>query len=161
MGNGQGLSITSIGSTKFLSPTNPHITLSLNNLLLVPSITKNLVSVSKFANDNKVFFEFHSICCFVKCQVSKQILLEGHLDSEGLYCFKQLQFLPSPSICHPVVNTTVTSNNSDAAAAADDQNSFSTFTMWHRRLGHTHAHAIKTVLELCKVPYQNKTVRFL
>uniref|UniRef100_A0A151UEF3 Uncharacterized protein n=1 Tax=Cajanus cajan TaxID=3821 RepID=A0A151UEF3_CAJCA len=49
-----------------MSPQNSHITLSLNNLLLVPSITKNLVSVSQFARDNDVFFEFHSNYCFVK-----------------------------------------------------------------------------------------------
>lgn len=33
----------------------PHLTLSLNNLLLVPSITRNLISVSKFAKDDIVF----------------------------------------------------------------------------------------------------------
>lgn len=68
MGNGQGLAITCIGSSKFTSPSHPQTTLALNDLLLVPSITKNLVSVSKFANDNWVYFEFHPTCCFVKCQ---------------------------------------------------------------------------------------------
>ena len=45
MGNGQGVSIKSVGVAHLSSPTQPHTTLTLNNLLLVPSITKNLVSV--------------------------------------------------------------------------------------------------------------------
>lgn len=30
--------------------------------------------------------------------------------------------------------------------------------MWHRRLGHAHASAIRTILDLCKVTYQNKSI---
>lgn len=60
IGNGQGLAINSIGSMSFPSPFSPNTTLTLNNLLHVPSITKNLVSVSQFCKDNNVFFEFHS-----------------------------------------------------------------------------------------------------
>jgi histone deacetylase 1/2 len=66
IGNGQGLSISSVGSMSISSPVYPHINLKLNNLLHVPSITKNLVSVSKFAKDNNVFFEFHPNTCYVK-----------------------------------------------------------------------------------------------
>lgn len=66
MGNGQGLTISSIGTSQFSSPFNSVVVLKLNDLLLVPSITKNLVSVSKFAKDNHVYFEFHASCCFVK-----------------------------------------------------------------------------------------------
>lgn len=87
MGNGQGLSISSIGSSSFTSPFHPNITLSLNNLLHVPNITKNLVSVSKFAQDNHVYFEFHPKYCFVKSQVSNKVLLQGTLGLDGLYCF--------------------------------------------------------------------------
>lgn len=60
IGNGQGLKVHSLGSTSFLSSYNPQISLVLKNLLHVPSITKNLISVSKFAHDNNVYFEFHS-----------------------------------------------------------------------------------------------------
>ena len=44
LGNGQGLPIT--GSTVFNSPFASNVKLTLNNLLHVPHITKNLVSVS-------------------------------------------------------------------------------------------------------------------
>jgi len=42
------------GSASFPSSTNPYITLYLKSLLHVPSINKNLVSISKFAKDNSV-----------------------------------------------------------------------------------------------------------
>lgn len=52
--NGQGIPIMAVSST-----SHPHTNFTLINLLLVPSITKNLVSVSQFAKDNNVYFEFH------------------------------------------------------------------------------------------------------
>lgn len=85
MGNGQGLYIKSIGSTTLKSPTQPHTTLALNDLLLVPSITKNLISFSKFAKGNNVYFVFESNCCYVKCQISNRILLQGNVGPDGLY----------------------------------------------------------------------------
>src|ERR1044072_9695204 len=52
LGNCQGLPVLSIGSASLTSPYDPHTVLTLSNLLLVPTITKNLVSVSRFARDN-------------------------------------------------------------------------------------------------------------
>lgn len=48
-------------------------------MLHVPNITKNLLSVSSFAKDNGVFFEFQPCHCFVKDLKSKEILLEGRI----------------------------------------------------------------------------------
>jgi len=56
IGNSQGLSINSIGSMSFSSPFSPNTTLRLNNLLHVPSITKNLVSVCQFCKDYSLSF---------------------------------------------------------------------------------------------------------
>lgn len=53
------------------------MSLILQNLLLVPHITKNLMSVSKFTQDNNVFFEFHLKFCVVKSQASSEVLLCG------------------------------------------------------------------------------------
>lgn len=156
IGNGQGLNITSIGSSQFSSPMYPTFTFALNNMLFVPSITKNLVFVSRFAKDNRVYFEFHPTCCLVKCQVSNRVLLEGHLNSKGLYYFQPLKFLLSSStVTPPSANTTIMSTTPAIAAESDF---FSTYTLWHRRLGHAHANAVRTILDLCKVSYQNKTV---
>ena len=65
MGNGEGLHIHNIGHSFLYSNSNSKH-LVLNKLLHVPSITKNLLSVSQFANDNNVYFEFHPTYCCVK-----------------------------------------------------------------------------------------------
>ena len=67
-----------------------EFSLTLSNLLFVPSITKNLISASQFCKDNDVFFEFHSSFCLVKSQVSKLVLLKGFVGRDGLYHFPQL-----------------------------------------------------------------------
>ncbi|XP_019430268.1 PREDICTED: uncharacterized protein LOC109337698, partial [Lupinus angustifolius] len=89
MGNGAKAPITSSGNTYFHS-TNFTTSLSLQNLLLVPTITKNLMSVSQFAKDNSCYFEFHPNYCVVKSQGSDEVLLQGTLTSEGLYAFSNL-----------------------------------------------------------------------
>ena len=63
LGNGAGMKIAHIGSASCISSTSSF---SLHDLLHVPNITKNLLSVSKFARDNNVFFEFHPHSCYVK-----------------------------------------------------------------------------------------------
>ncbi|GJY63746.1 putative RNA-directed DNA polymerase [Tanacetum coccineum] len=57
VGNGKGLPILHIGSSKVYSPQK---TFSLKNILHVPEISHNLLSVQKFCHDNDVFFEFHT-----------------------------------------------------------------------------------------------------
>lgn len=49
MGNGQGLTINLVGFLQFPLPNFPTMYLTLHNLILVPHIPKNLISVSKFA----------------------------------------------------------------------------------------------------------------
>jgi len=66
IGNSEGLSISKTDSSTFIYPTNTGMTLKLHKLLHVPSILKNLLSVSQFAKDNSVFFEFHPHVCLVK-----------------------------------------------------------------------------------------------
>jgi len=54
VGNGNGLSITSIGQT-----TLPTTTLQLHNVLVVPDIKGKLLSVSQFTRDNNCYFLFY------------------------------------------------------------------------------------------------------
>ena len=75
-GNGRGLSISNTGSSSFVSPNDVGITFKLHKLLHVPSISKNLLSVSQFANDNSDFFEFHPHLCLVKSQETNKIFFK-------------------------------------------------------------------------------------
>lgn len=72
IGNGQGLAITHIGDA-FLcykhSHSNAksiHTQIALKDILLVPSITKNLLSMSKLTTDNNLTVEFSGDVCYVK-----------------------------------------------------------------------------------------------
>ena len=49
--------------------------LSLNHILHVSSITKNLLSVTKFAKVNVVYFELFLDFYYVKDQVHKEIIM--------------------------------------------------------------------------------------
>ena len=63
VGNGHFLPICNIGRCT-LSLNGGS--LQLNDVLHVPSITKNLISISKFTRDNDVLMEFSSSFCIVK-----------------------------------------------------------------------------------------------
>lgn len=75
-GNGICLPISHVGSNSFV--TNPRV-LHLQNLLLVPSITKNLISISQFCTD-KWFFLLVFLLLLVKDQITKKVLLQGTVD---------------------------------------------------------------------------------
>ena len=60
MGNGTGLPIRATGASLLCSPISSFV---LKNLLHVPNITKNLLSVSQFTADNKILLEFHPVYC--------------------------------------------------------------------------------------------------
>lgn len=71
MGNGKATHITHTGNASIIGARQ----LYLNNLLRVPVIRKNLMSVSQFSKDNNVHFEFHSKFCLVKDALTNEILL--------------------------------------------------------------------------------------
>ena len=58
-------------------------TLLLNNVLHVPRIAKNRLSISKLTHDNSAIAEFFDDCCLVKDKVPKKVLLRGSL-KDGL-----------------------------------------------------------------------------
>ena len=63
IGNGIGLNVKHIGSKKLSTPSSSFI---LQDVLHVPHITKNLISVHKFTSDTNTFIEFHPSYFFVK-----------------------------------------------------------------------------------------------
>ncbi|KAL4563173.1 hypothetical protein LXL04_027209 [Taraxacum kok-saghyz] len=76
VGNGNQLSISHVGSSYL-----PH--LKLPNVLIVPKLTKNLLSVSKLTADNDVYVEFWRNHCNVK-SFQGHTILRGDVN-DGLY----------------------------------------------------------------------------
>lgn len=73
--------ITHIGDAYF-SYKGPNIAynhthIALRDILLVPSITKNLLSISKLTVDNNLSIEFVGNVCYVKDSLKRKILLQG------------------------------------------------------------------------------------
>jgi histone deacetylase 1/2 len=72
VGNGSGLQIMHIGHSSLNTADRP---LALRNILHIPNITKNLLSVHKFSRDNDVFFEYHPWHFSIKDRQSRRSLL--------------------------------------------------------------------------------------
>ena len=130
IGNGQGLPITHTGSASLSTPSSSF---RLNNVLNVPTACANLLSVSQFAKDNSVFFEFYSNYFFIKDLFTGRILHRGPL-KHGLYPL----FLSSTS-------------SSSAHAFLGERTSTSN---WHNRLGHPNFRIIRQVLSTFNLPIQ-------
>ncbi|KAH9682619.1 retrovirus-related pol polyprotein from transposon RE1 [Citrus sinensis] len=82
VGNGQGLRITSIGNICLLISFGNQ--LNLSNVLCVPKITKNLISLSKLLSDNHIIIEFVSNLCFIKDKMQGTLLAQG-IAEDGLF----------------------------------------------------------------------------
>ena len=81
--SGACLSIKSIGNSTF---TSQNSVFHLKDVFHVPTVTKKLLSISKFTNDNDVSVEFFPSFCTVKDLFSGQVLLKGvHDHDQGLY----------------------------------------------------------------------------
>ena len=110
--NGDFLPITHVGSIALPSISG---TLPLNGVLVCPSITKSLLSVSRLTDDYPCEFVFDSRDVLVKDKKTQQLLSRGS-KREGLYRLENPQFLALYS--------------SRQQCASD--------VIWHKRLGHPH-----------------------
>ncbi|KAF5481417.1 hypothetical protein F2P56_002068, partial [Juglans regia] len=113
VGDGIALPIQNIGDSNLFSASSSF---KLRNLLHVPLITKNLVSVCKFCTDNRCFFEFHASHFSVK---------DTCPNHNGLYVFPSAPVSSSPST-HIGERTSV--------------------AQWHRRLGHPSLTLVSRIL---------------
>lgn len=64
VGNGQGLHITHIGYTYL--PTSCDSFPHLQDILCIPHLTKNLISISKLLEDNNLVIELLPICVLLR-----------------------------------------------------------------------------------------------
>lgn len=125
VGNGNNLFISHIGSTRLQSLKLPFI-------LVVPHITKHLLSVSKLTAENDVYLEFHRTHCSVKYLQGKT-LLNGDV-REGLYCIPTTK---SPPKYVPFMALTGTCTSIHG---------------WHKRLADPHEPLLKRLLSTFQLP---------
>lgn len=129
IGDGSGLQITHTGS---LSLPSTSRNLLLNNVLSVPNIAKNLISVYRLCNVNKVSVEFFPAHFQVKDLSSGVPLLQGVTNNE-LYEW-------------PVSPSTITSFFTSTPPKLSTED-------WHNRLGHPSFSILKTILSNSSIPY--------
>lgn len=147
VGNGSSLPISHVGQASIPSCSSSQ-SLLLNNILYVPSITKNLLSISQFTKDNNVLFEFHHTHCLVKDKLTNQTLLHGML-KDGLYQLDLQHLLP---FAHA-------SSNSSSCHLTTQQQSANSM-VWHHRLGHPCQKTLTSALQLVKVPFHSADLTF-
>ena len=123
--NGSGMHISHTGQASLLTPTSKII--HLRNLLCVPSVTRNLLSVKKLTRDNNVLVEFHPFHFFVKDRATQDVLLRGRIRN-GLY---SLDVPATPQVFHAVRVTP---------------------SQWHSRLGHPATPIVSHVLRRHELP---------
>ena len=106
--------------------TSQHKSFDLN-ILHVPAITKNLLSVHQFTLDNNVFIEFYPFFCLVKDNKTWHVLLKGtHID--GLY-----------------VMHSIPKHHAYLGEKAPTK-------IWHNRLGHLHFRTLPNILKNIELP---------
>ena len=87
IGNGKSIPIKHIGTTQLFSPTSSF---QLNNVLHVPQISQNLLSIQKFTTDTNTFVELHPKFFNVKDQATGRTVLHARVDVDFI-------LFPSPS----------------------------------------------------------------
>ena len=181
VGNGEKLLISHVGNS-MLSTSNPHKHITLNDILFVPSITKNLISISRLLHDNDIDIEFQKFVCFIKDKRQGKILVKG-VAREGLYELLCLpthlsgkktpyaavlssSFMPESINCisNPVstlsfnlssvklANVCVESSETDRSS----NDALRDIDLWHLRLGHPNESALKSTLLSCNQFKLNK-----
>lgn len=127
VGNGNHLPISHIGSS------NLH-NLRLPTVLVVPQITKRLLSVSKLTADNDIFLQFWRTHCCVK-SLQGRTLLTGDV-KDRLYCLPaSSNKLSSPS--PPIMALTGVRTSLHG---------------WHKRLAHPHPPLLRRLLSSFQLP---------
>ena len=123
IGDGSGLPITHTGST---SLNTPYHSFTLSNVLYVPTMKRNLISISQFCKSNNTSIEFLPSSFHVKDLSTGAILLKGQTKG-GVYEWP---------------TTTSLSPSSSLLAFSSVK---TTLPTWHHRLGHPSLSIFKTI----------------
>ena len=115
VGNGQELPITHIGNGKLATPSHAF---KPDNILCVPQLASNLLSVHKLCLQNNAFCYFGAYKFLIQDLPTRKILYKG-LSKYGVYPIPQLSNLSSSFV------------SSTGFVAMSDH-----ALLWHKRLGH-------------------------
>lgn len=133
MGDGNKIPITHTGSTQ-LHASNTAFKLS--NTLCAVDIKRNLISVSKFCQDNLTSVEFFPYDFYVKNLQTRMSLVHGR-SKDGLYEWPPISSQTSPRVHMASSNVLVVT--------------------WHRTLGHPHAQVLQFLLNNFSLPFSAQT----
>ncbi|RVW60364.1 Retrovirus-related Pol polyprotein from transposon RE1 [Vitis vinifera] len=103
IGDGSGLPISHTGST---SLTTPSHSFTLSNVLCVPTMKRNLISISQFCKSNNTSIEFLPSYFHVKDLQTGAILLQGRT-KDGVYEWPLSTTQSRPLIAFSSVKTTL------------------------------------------------------
>jgi histone deacetylase 1/2 len=117
----------------------PHGSFDLNNILHVPSASKNLLSVHRFTLDNHVFIEFHPFFFLIKDQATRRTLFRGPCWG-GLY--------PLVPMFHETAKHAFITIKPSSST-------------WHRRLGHPSSFVVQQVLRRNKIAYTPESTPYV
>jgi hypothetical protein len=123
VGNGSHIPVTSRGRSIL---TTPASNFALNNVLIVPSIIRNLLSVRQFTRDNSCSIEFDALGFSVKDLRTKRVILRCN-SAGDLYTI-----------------SASTPSTAQALLAASS-------SLWHQRLGHPGPAAIASLRHSCSI----------
>lgn len=154
VGNGQGLHISYIGYTCFHT----------YDILYVPAITKNLISISKLLEDNNITIEFVANLCFIK-DMKKAVHLGQWIATDGFYQLlskadflfnsKCLAYVPSSMLSFLNNSTCISSTSTEnktciqsvkAQCHVNSTQSTISGNLLHQRFGHPCKHTMKCIL---------------
>ena len=125
-----GLQITHTGHSTINTTAK---NLVLKDVLHVPQISKDLLSIHKLAKDNGVFIEFHPYFFLIKDLVTERTLLRGRCRG-GLY---------------PIESSEISALKCAMFSSRVSKE------QWHRRLGHPSSQVVHSILRLNKLPFCN------
>uniref|UniRef100_A0A6N2KNP9 Integrase catalytic domain-containing protein n=1 Tax=Salix viminalis TaxID=40686 RepID=A0A6N2KNP9_SALVM len=132
VGNGQSLSISRIGSISSLVASR---ILKMSDVLIVPHITKNLLSISKLTRENNCLVIFSSSGFIIQDLATRAVMGVGRCEN-GLYILDR---------GHASLFTSLSSCNSRASSV-----------IWHARLGHPSSRIISSLNKHGVITFSDK-----
>jgi hypothetical protein len=135
VGNGQQLPISHIGNAQLY--TSSYL-FKLKNILRVPSMASNLLSVNRFCRDNRCAFYFDSDHFRIQDRLTGKHLYKG-LSRDGLYPLHGLS-LPFNT------RQSLSSSSARVACLHSARATSSASSLWHARFGHPQDRVLRHVL---------------